>query len=257
MSSSKHVQAPPGMGTVHRATLDAMALRGPRRVGVTHIARLADSNRQFFYRNWASPQVLLREATLQELKRVLERALEVPSPLPPRECLGVRFVVRAARLLREHPVVAAMARTEPTMTYAAVLRTDTEWHGIARQWLTEHVTPHLPRGTEQDTVTPRRAHHGTAVRTDPAAGALRGRTGSCRPPVEPGPARLPRPAAHLPRLTYRSCRSQRDNVSTATPRTATNARFALRSRPARSHTAHVTSNDSTTVRMSATGAGLA
>ncbi|XUL89113.1 TetR/AcrR family transcriptional regulator [Streptomyces galilaeus] len=153
MNSSKHVQAPPGMGTVHRATLDAMALRGPRRVGVTHIARLADSNRQFFYRNWASPQVLLREATLQELKRVLERALEVPSPLPPRECLGVRFVVRAARLLREHPVVAAMARTEPTMTYAAVLRTDTEWHGIARQWLTEHVTPHLPRGTEQDTVT--------------------------------------------------------------------------------------------------------
>jgi len=153
MSSSKHVQAPPGMGTVYRATLDAMAMRGPRRVGVTHIARLADSNRQFFYRNWADPQVLLREATLQELKHVLQRALEVPSPLPPRECLGVRFVVRAARLLREHPVVAATARTEPAMTYAAVLRTDTEWHGTAWDWLTEHVTPHLPRGTERDTVT--------------------------------------------------------------------------------------------------------
>ncbi|MFE2419758.1 TetR/AcrR family transcriptional regulator [Streptomyces hokutonensis] len=153
MSSSRHVQAPPGMGTVYRATLDAMAVRGPRRVGVTHIARLADSNRQYFYRNWASPQVLLREAALQELKRVLHVALEVHGPLPPPECLAVRFVVRAARLLREHPVVAAMARTEPAMTYAAVLRTDTEWHGIARQWLAKHVTPQLRGSAERDTVT--------------------------------------------------------------------------------------------------------
>lgn len=138
---------------MYRATLDAMAMRGPRRVGVTHIARLADSNRQYFYRNWANPQVLLREATLQELKRVLHVALQVPGPLPPPECLGVRFVVRAARLLREHPVVAAMARTEPAMTYAAVLRTDTEWHGIAWQWLSEHVTPHLRGSAERDMVT--------------------------------------------------------------------------------------------------------
>lgn len=138
---------------MYRATLDAMAMRGPRRVGVTHIARLADSNRQFFYRNWTSPQVLLREATLQELKRVLHLALEVPSPPPAPECLGVHFVARAARMLREHPVVAAMARTEPAMTYAAVLRTDTEWHGIAWQWLTEHVTPHLRGSAERDMVT--------------------------------------------------------------------------------------------------------
>jgi len=141
------------MGTVYRATLDALAMRGPRRTGITHIAKLADTNRQFFYRNWATPRVLLRDATLQELARVLQRALEVPSPLPPPQCQGVRFVVRAARLLREHPVVAAMARTEPALTYAAVLRPDTAWHGTAWQWLTEHVTAHVPGGTERDTVT--------------------------------------------------------------------------------------------------------
>ena len=141
------------MATVYRATLDALAVRGPRRVGITHIAQLAGANRPFFYRNWATPHVLLRDATSQELKRLLHLAREVPGPLPPPRCHGVRMVVRAARLLREHPVVAAMARTEPALTYAAVLRPDTPWHRTAQHWLTEHVTAHLPSGTEQDTAT--------------------------------------------------------------------------------------------------------
>ena len=153
MSRSQHVQAPPGMATVYRATLEALAVRGPRRVGITHIAQLAGANRPFFYRNWATPNVLLRDATLQELERLLHQAREVPSPLPPPQCLGVRMVVRAARLLREHPVVAAMARTEPALTYAAVLRPDTVWHNTAWHWLSEHVTAHLPSGPEQDTAT--------------------------------------------------------------------------------------------------------
>ena len=141
------------MSTVYRATLDALAVHGPRRVGVTHIARLADTNRPFFYRNWATPSVLLRDATLRELERLLHIAREVPDPPPQPQCQAVRRVVRAARLLREHPVVGAMARTEPALTYAAVLRPNTVWHQTAWHWLSEHVTGHLPRGTEQDTVT--------------------------------------------------------------------------------------------------------
>jgi hypothetical protein len=65
----------------------------------------------------------------------------------------VLFTVRAARLLREHPVVAAMARTEPALTYAAVLRPDTVWHETASSWLTEHVTAHVPGGAQQATAT--------------------------------------------------------------------------------------------------------
>ncbi|WP_405624654.1 TetR/AcrR family transcriptional regulator [Streptomyces sp. NBC_01396] len=153
MSGSPHLQAPPGMATVYRATLDALAMYGPRRVGVTHIARLAGTNRPFLYRNWASPRVLLRDATLHELTRLLDTAREVPGPLPPPRCCAVRVVVRAARLLREHPVVGAMARTEPALTYAAILCLTTVWHQKAWHWLGEHVTGHLPRGSEQDTVT--------------------------------------------------------------------------------------------------------
>jgi AcrR family transcriptional regulator len=153
MSNSRHFTAPPSMATVHRAALDALAEYGPRRIGVTHIARLAGTNRPFLYRNWASTQALVREATLQELKRLLGVAREVPGPLPPSDdCLAIRFVVRAARLLREHPVVGAMARTEPSLMHTAVLRPTTLWHRTAWQWLTEHVTRHLPRDIEQDAV---------------------------------------------------------------------------------------------------------
>ncbi|MEV6940736.1 TetR/AcrR family transcriptional regulator [Streptomyces sp. NPDC051172] len=139
--------------TVHRAVLDALAEHGPRRVGVTHIARLADTNRPFIYRNWRSPRALLEEATLHELRRVLHRAREVPGGPLSENCLAVRTVVRAAGLLRGHPVVRAMARTDPALTYAAVLHPTTAWHQLAWHWLSDHVTGHLPRGAEQDSVT--------------------------------------------------------------------------------------------------------
>ncbi|MEV6593627.1 TetR/AcrR family transcriptional regulator [Streptomyces acidicola] len=143
----------PGTGTVYRAALDALAEHGPRRVGVTHIARRARCNRSYLYRNWRSTKALIRDATLAELKHVLDVALDVPDPpLPPR-CLAVRVVVRAARLLREHPVVRTMAVTDPELTHGAVLRPTTVWHATAWSWLCRHVTAHLPMGAAQDAVT--------------------------------------------------------------------------------------------------------
>ncbi|MDR3082921.1 MAG: TetR/AcrR family transcriptional regulator [Streptomyces sp.] len=153
MNGSPRFTAPPGMATVHRATLDALAQYGPRRVGVTHIARLADTNRAFIYRNWPDPRVLIRDATLGELKHLLNVARDVPEPVPPPGCLAVHMVVRAARLLREHPVVGALARIEPTHAHMAVLRPNTVWHNTAWHWLTEYVTAHLRLGPEQDTAT--------------------------------------------------------------------------------------------------------
>ncbi|MFF3908396.1 hypothetical protein ACFYZJ_20970 [Streptomyces sp. NPDC001848] len=153
MSRSTSSVWQPGTGTVYRATLDALAQYGPRRVGVTHVARLARCNRSYLYRNWAGPQVLIRDATLAELQRLLHVAREVPGPLPPPRCLAVRVVVRAARLLREHPVVRTMALTAPELVHAAVLRPATVWHRTAWDWLHRHVTGYLPRGTTRDTVT--------------------------------------------------------------------------------------------------------
>ncbi|KUO16917.1 TetR/AcrR family transcriptional regulator [Streptomyces dysideae] len=152
MSGSPHVKAPPGTGIVHRATLEALAQYGPRRAGMTQIARLADTNRPFLYRNWTDREALLREATRLELRRLLHVAREVMEPLPPR-CLQVRFVVRAARLLREHPVVGTMARTDPELVHSAILRPVTDWHTAAWFWLREHVTQHITEAVERDHTT--------------------------------------------------------------------------------------------------------
>lgn len=138
---------------MYRATLNALAQYGPRRTGVTHIARLARCNRSYLYRNWASPQTLIREATLTELRRLLDVACQPPGTLPPPPCLSVLVVVRAARLLREHPVVGAMARREPELAFAAVLNPNSIWHRTAWHWLCTHVTARIPRGAEQDMAT--------------------------------------------------------------------------------------------------------
>ena len=143
--------SPPGMATVYRATLDALAQYGPRRTGVTHIARLAGTNRPYLYRNWSSPRALLQDATLAELHRLLHVAGDLTDRLPPG-CLEVHRVVRAARLLREHPVVRTLARTAPELAHAAVLRPTTVWHRAAWAWLRDDVAGRLPRDTRDTTV---------------------------------------------------------------------------------------------------------
>lgn len=149
MSSSSHVKAPPGTGLVYRATLEALAQHGPRRAGMTQIARLADTNRPFLYRNWAGREALIEEATRLELKRLLFIAREVTGALP-QPCRQAQFVVRAARLLREHPVVATMARTDPELVRSAILRPVTDWHTTAILWLREHVTDHMTAAADRD-----------------------------------------------------------------------------------------------------------
>lgn len=152
MSGSPPSVWQPGRATVYRAVLDALTQYGPRRTGVTHIARLARCNRSYLYRNWADPQALLREATLSELRRVLYVAREVREPLP-AGCLEARVVVRAARLVREHPVVRTMARTDPELVHAAILRPATAWHTLTWSWLHEHVTGRLTGAAERDRTT--------------------------------------------------------------------------------------------------------
>ncbi|MFI6009737.1 hypothetical protein ACIBAG_13090 [Streptomyces sp. NPDC051243] len=139
---------------MHQTRLDMRGRRmhGPRRAGMAQIARLADTNRPFLCRNWAGRDALIREATRLEPRRLLFVAREVPDTLPPR-CRQVRFVVRAARLLREHPVVGAMARTDPELVHAAILRPVTDWHTTARLWLREHVTGHITAPAERDSAT--------------------------------------------------------------------------------------------------------
>jgi AcrR family transcriptional regulator len=126
------------MGTMYRAVLDTMAEHGPRQPPIAQIARLAFTNRQFIYRNWPDLTVLFRDACADELDRLLSRAAEVPGtwddPLPPT-CHVVAQVVRAARMLREHPVTLATARTSPDLCLTALAWPVTPFHTSALQWV--------------------------------------------------------------------------------------------------------------------------
>ncbi|NUR00346.1 MAG: helix-turn-helix transcriptional regulator [Streptomyces sp.] len=152
MNHSPHVKAPPGTGAVLRATLEALAQYGPRRAGMTQIARLADTNRLFLYRNWAGREALVEQAVRLELRRLLHLAREVREPLP-SPCMEARIVVRAARLLREHPVVGTAARTDPELVHTAILRPATELHTTAWFWLSEHVTGHITEPAARERTT--------------------------------------------------------------------------------------------------------
>ncbi|MGW3725320.1 hypothetical protein [Streptomyces sp. NPDC000851] len=61
--------------------------------------------------------------------------------------------MRAARLVREHPVVRTVARTDPELVHTAILRPVTDWHAMAWSWLHDHVTGHLTAAAERDSTT--------------------------------------------------------------------------------------------------------
>ncbi|WP_329219576.1 hypothetical protein OG352_23615 [Streptomyces sp. NBC_01485] len=141
--------APPGMGTVYRAVLDTMAEHGPHRPPIAQIARLADTNRQFLYRNWPDQRVLILKACTAELDRLLQRASNAGYELSP-PCMLVAQIVRAARLVREHPVMVATARTNPDLLLSALTHPDTSLHLRALLWLQNRLYVRYPGMAERE-----------------------------------------------------------------------------------------------------------
>jgi hypothetical protein len=183
------------MGTVYRAVLDTMAEHGPRQPPIAQIARLAFTNRQFLYRNWPDPKILFRDACAAELDRLLHRAADVPGagddPMPPT-CHVIAQIVRAARLLREHPVTQATARTSPDLCLAALAGPVTPFHVRALHWVQGRLCTLHSGGTDLETLA-------EALFTVAAPFAL-------IPPASPSPAERARLDRQL-RSALHSCLS--------------------------------------------------
>ncbi|GAA2625227.1 TetR/AcrR family transcriptional regulator [Streptomyces vastus] len=143
------IHAPPGMGTVYRAVLATLAEHGPHRPPLAEVARRAATNRQYLYRNWPDFQVLIREACEAELDRLLYVASDTGARLPP-SCRVPAQIVRAARLLREHPVTHATARTSPDLLLTALARPATALHTRALYWVQARLYEWRP-GTDHST----------------------------------------------------------------------------------------------------------
>ncbi|MCX3060767.1 hypothetical protein [Streptomyces beihaiensis] len=133
---TRHIQNPPALTAVHRAVLQVMAEYGPRRVPRVQVAERAGTDRQFLRRNWPDRARLHHDAVANELRRLLSVASELAdfSDNPTDACFSIRVIVRAARMVREHPVTRATARTAPDLLRSAFLHTDTGLHGVAWEW---------------------------------------------------------------------------------------------------------------------------
>ncbi|MFJ2877842.1 hypothetical protein ACIPJN_11000 [Streptomyces sp. NPDC086796] len=127
-------KAPPSLGLIYSAVLQSVAEHGPRKMNLALAARLADTDRQLLYRNWPDRNALVRESVESELQRVLFIASDLCSEQEGL-CRVAEKIVRAARMVREHPVTRATARTDPDLLRGALLGGDTQMHGWARYWL--------------------------------------------------------------------------------------------------------------------------
>ncbi|WP_328770774.1 TetR/AcrR family transcriptional regulator [Streptomyces sp. NBC_00286] len=128
------LHAPPGVGTVYRAVLATLAEHGPRRPPIAEIARRAATSRQYLYRNWPDSRLLIQKACESELDRLLDVAGCTGGTLP-QPCRLPAQIVHAARLLREHPVTQATARTSPDLLLTALTEPTTTLHTRALHWL--------------------------------------------------------------------------------------------------------------------------
>ncbi|WP_406382423.1 TetR/AcrR family transcriptional regulator [Streptomyces sp. NBC_01618] len=127
-------KAPPSQTLIYSAVVQSMAEHGPRKMNMALAARIAETDRQLLYRNWPDRQVLVREAAESELQRVLFVASDLLSEQE-GVCQVAEMIVRAARMVREHPVTRTTARTDPDLLRNALLDMDTRLHGRARYWL--------------------------------------------------------------------------------------------------------------------------
>ncbi|MEU9617716.1 TetR/AcrR family transcriptional regulator [Streptomyces sp. NPDC098085] len=127
-------KAPPPQSLIYSAVVQSMAEHGPRKMNMALAARIAETDRQLLYRNWPDRHVLVREAAEGELQRVLFAAGDLLSEQED-VCQVIEKIVRAARMVREHPVTRTTARTDPDLLRSALLDMDTRLHGQARYWL--------------------------------------------------------------------------------------------------------------------------
>ncbi|MEV8451425.1 hypothetical protein AB0467_02180 [Streptomyces sp. NPDC052095] len=136
--------APPSLRLVRSAVLRSVVEHGPRRMNIALAARLAETDRQFLYRNWPDREALVREAVVDELQQVLFLVSERRSEQE-ELCRIAGRLVRAARAVREHPVTRTTIRTDPDLLRGALLDQETPLHAHARRWLADQFPGPLER----------------------------------------------------------------------------------------------------------------
>jgi len=108
------------------AAVEAASIHGITRLSVADVAKRAGLSRPTLYKRYPSKQALVSAAVVREATRVIEavqRAVDAVDPAEGAKAALIAGLGTALRLLREHPLLDRIVRSEPE-TLVPALTTD-------------------------------------------------------------------------------------------------------------------------------------
>lgn len=95
------------------AALSLVAASGARHLTMDDVAARAGVGRMTVYRRFGGRQQLLDDLAVRECRRCLEQIATALDPVKPIDERATELFVATLRVIREHPMLARLARVEP------------------------------------------------------------------------------------------------------------------------------------------------
>ena len=121
------------------AALELVAAAGTRHLTMDDVAARARLGRMTVYRRFGTRQQLLDALTVREGRRCLEAIATSFDPASPLDERVADVFVETLRVIREHPLLARLARIEPEALLQELTRNDSEVFALVRAFLVAQV----------------------------------------------------------------------------------------------------------------------
>jgi AcrR family transcriptional regulator len=141
--------------TILDAALALAAASGLKNLTMDDVARKARVGRMTVYRRFGSRENLIAALAVREARRCLTAIATAPDPLDPIEDRLADLFVATLKVIREHPLLARLARVEPEAIIAELTRDDSAVFRLVREFLIA-------------TISDGQAGHEVAAELDPA-----------------------------------------------------------------------------------------
>jgi AcrR family transcriptional regulator len=117
------------------AALELAAASGLKNLTMDDVARKARVGRMTVYRRFGSRENLIDALAVREARRCLAAIATAPDPLDPIEDRLADLFVATLTVIREHPLLARLARVEPEAIVAELTRDDSAVFRLVREFL--------------------------------------------------------------------------------------------------------------------------